>query len=160
MIKGERIKVKDQADQFDTIKTMRQVCKMSSKHPYFQNFVNRYNLTENDLPKLYKVLYNFLDFERDSKDAQVIKTASRTLTDRQGNCVDFSVLTGAFLINMGIPFSFRMVSFDGSENFSHIYTVLEDGTPFDLVIGKEFDEMPGIYGVEMPNSGKLDLKIN
>jgi len=160
MIEGQRISIKENADQFDTIRTMRKVCRLSANHPYFKQFVERYDLTQSDLPKLYNALYSFLDFERDPQETQVIRTAPRTLTDQLGNCVDFSVLTGAFLINMGIPFSFRMVTFDDSGNFSHIYTVLDDGTPFDLVIGKEFNEMKGGYGKEVANAGKLDLKIN
>lgn len=155
-----RTKILNRATQYDTIKAMRRSAHFSAKDPYFKAFVKENRLTKKDLPNLYRSLHSFLDFERDPTGTQVIKTAKRTLKDRTGNCVDYSVLLGAFLINMGIPFYFRMVTYSGPSKFSHIYVLLNDGTPIDLVMGKDGPRIPPIYGFEVPHNGAFDLKIN
>jgi len=150
--------IKESANQYDTIDAMRQVSYHSAKNPIFKKFIQENRLSPEDLPRLYKALYKLIDFQRDPVEIQTIRTGSRSLEDRTANCVDFSVLISCFLLNMGIPHVFRMVSFDG-DSFSHIYPVLANGEPFDLVLGKEFKEMPGEYGKEIPFKQKFDLPI-
>jgi hypothetical protein len=154
------IKLKNSANQFDTIKHMRRITHESAKDPLFIQLTNNRTVKNGDIKNLYNCLYRFLSFERDHPKRQFIKSAYRTLSDRNGNCVDYSVLIGAFLIRMGVPFYFRMISQDGSDNFSHVYVVLQDGTPFDLVLGKEFKEMQGRLGLQLPFYNKYDLKVN
>ena len=160
MRKPQLIKIKKRATQFDTIEHMRRVAHESAKDPLFIQLTNNKTVKHRDVENLYNSLYRFLHFERDNPKYQVIRSAYRTLKDGTGNCVDYSVLVGAFLIRMGIPFYFRMISMDGTPSYSHIYVVLQDGTPFDLVLGKEFQEMQGQLGVQLPFTNKYDLKVN
>lgn len=156
--KGEAL-VSSDGDQYDTITAMKNAAHFSAQAPLIKEFVRRNNLQKKDLSRLYNCLYKFLEFERDDGGTQTIRTAARTIRDKKGNCVDYSVLLGAFLINMGQPFSFRMVSFGEDENYAHIYPVLSDGTPIDLVLGKE-DDFPAKYGTQVPYSSAKDLTIN
>ena len=160
MRKPQYIKLRNAATQFDTIEQMRRITHESAKDPLFVKLANTRTVKNGDVRNLYNTLYRFLHFERDHPQKQVIRSAYRTLADRTGNCVDYSVLIGAFLIRMGIPFYFRMISQDSSRNYSHIYVVLADGTPFDLVRGKEFKEMQGQLGLQLPYYNKYDLKVN
>jgi len=155
--------VEDRADQFNTIERMSAVSRMSAPDPYFKKFIQKHKITKDakGLDRLYNALHDYLSFEADPVETQIIRTPQRTLLDKKGNCVDFSVLTSAFLKNLGIPHAMRMVSYSPEKNFSHIYVVIEDRekVPFDLVLGKESDHESG-FGIELDFNKKYDLPIN
>ena len=151
-------KLSEQADQFDTVEHMRRLAHETAQNTEFRRIANLYAVRQKNLPRIYQALHAFLRFERDKPEKQVIRTGTRTLKDRNGNCVDYSVLVAALCITMGLPCCFRMVSFNG-EPFSHIY-VMVNGKPFDLTLGKEWGDITGIYGREVPFQNKYDFKVN
>jgi len=170
MIKGGNFKVVKGGTQFDTLRVMDAVTRRSAQSPYFRSFINQNNVQRDDLGRLYNALHKYLAFaydedeNEDGEDIQDVKTAERTLFERVGNCVDYSVLLGAFLINMGVPFSFRIASYPDPElpddAYRHIYVILDDGRPMDLVLGKEFPDIKGHIGVELPYLLKYDHQVN
>ena len=71
---------------------------------------------------------------------------------------------------MNEPHVFRMVSTNKNKpnDYNHIYVVLADGTPLDLVIGQDQDgkeilkranERTNFLGTEVPYIKKKDVKI-
>lgn len=152
--------LKESANQFDTIGYMREIAKKSAQNPIYRDFIQRNQIQgEEDLDRLYRSLYKFIEFERDPDELQTIRTGTRTLRDKVANCVDFTVLVSCFLQNMGVPHVFRMVAYSPG-GYSHIYPVLGNGKAFDLVLGKEFQDVDPGYGKELPYLEKFDLPIN
>jgi hypothetical protein len=162
--------IKRNANQFDTIRTMKDVAYQSAKNPYFKYLIKKHNLKD-DIPSIKKVFdYAFFNtrFKKDLPKVQQIRSGIRSLRDKTANCVDYCILLSSFLLNLGVGHSFRMVSTRPNENFSHIYLVLEDGTPLDCVIGQNQDgkeqyksnnERKNFFGMEIPYYNKYDLKI-
>lgn len=147
------------ASFFDTIELMKKTAFEGAAHPFFKHFIVKHRLNRNNLSKLYFCLYNYLGFEADDPELQIVKFPHKVLKDKKGNCVDFAVLVSAFLLNMDIPHSIRMTAFENQGEFNHVYIILQDKTPFDLWLGKEVKELPAQYGAEVQYKDKFDLKM-
>jgi len=87
----------------------------------------------NDLPGLFSYVSRNITYVRDPDQEQQIRTAPRTLYDRRGNCLDYSILFAAVLSKCKIPFYFKMVSFRRPRQYEHIYIVAGNGLILDAV---------------------------
>lgn len=167
---NQRKLIKRNANQFDTIRTMKKVAFESAKNPYFKYLIKKYDLS-NDLPSIKKIFnYAFYNtrFKKDPLNVQQIRSGVRSLKDKKVNCVDYSILLSSFLINLGVKHSFRMVAVNPNENFSHIYVILKNNIPLDPVIGQAQDGSEvfksnkyrkNYFGKQIPFNKKFDLKI-
>jgi hypothetical protein len=167
--KGESKLIKRNANQFDTIRVMKQVALESAKNPYFKYLINKYKLS-NDKESIKRIFdYAFFNttFKKDLPAVQQIRTGTRALREGKANCVDYSILLSSFLLNLGVPHSFRMVATEKNENFSHIYVITKDLT-LDCVIGqdqeglekfKTFEQRKNYFNKEVPYFKKFDLKV-
>ena len=162
--------VKRNANQFDTIRTMKDVAIQSAKNPYFKYLIKKHNLKpdKESLKRIFDYAFFNTRFKKDLPNVQQIRSGIRALRDQRANCVDYCILLSSFLLNLGIEHSFRMVSTKPNENFSHIYVVLKDGTPLDCVIGQDQDgkevlksneQRKNYFNKEIPYFKKYDLKI-
>lgn len=138
---GRRRGIMNNGKQNDTIRIMKLVALESSKNPWIKSMVKKYNLNESkeSLKNLFNFAFYNTFFEPDEPKVQTVKSPISSLTERRANCVDYSVLLSAFLINMGVPHSFRMVSTDKKypNSYGHIYVVLDNGLVMDCVIGQD-----------------------
>ena len=79
---------------------------------------------------------DFVKYKIDPNGVQWVKTPARLFKDGKGDCKSYSILINSCLANMGIPHLFRFVSYDNSDEYSHVYPVaIIDGEecPLDVV---------------------------
>ena len=169
---GNEKKIKNRANQFDTIRVMKGVAYESALNPIFKNLINKYDLLRDPdrIKKIFDFCFYNTFYEKDDPRKQTVRSGIRSLTDKKANCVDYSVLLSSFLLNLNEPHFFRMVSTDENRpnDYNHIYVILGDGTPLDLVIGqdqngkeilKRAKERTNFFGIEVPFIKKKDVKI-
>lgn len=87
----------------------------------------------------FNLVYSLVLYEPDPDDRQILKAVHCTLDSGKGNCVDYSILLGAILLNLNIPYVFKVVSFSTPNAYDHIYIVLKDGSVLDPVLGQRQD---------------------
>lgn len=168
--KGQKKLIKRNANQFDTIRTMKAVAIESARNPYFNYLINKYNLKpdKESIKRIFDYAFFNTHFQKDSPTVQQIRTGTRSLREGKANCVDYSILLSSFLLNLGIPHSFRMVETEKNGNFSHIYVVTKSGLTLDCVIGQDQDgneqyktneQRKNYFDREVPYFKKFDLKV-
>ena len=137
------ITLKESGNQFDTIRYMATIAKQSAKHPFFEKYIRANNMTgtTSDLQKFFYDVFYKTYYKKDPAGRQQIRSGTRLLREKFGNCVDYSVLFSAFLLNLGVPHSFRMISTNKNtpDQYSHIYVVTEDGIILDAVLNQDQD---------------------
>lgn len=166
------ILLKRSGDQYDTIRYMSKVAKQNSKHPFYKNYIRKNNLTgtPEDLENIFNMVFYNTYYKKDPKGKQQIRTGTRFLRERIGNCVDYSTIFSSFLLNLGVPHSFRMISTEPGdpEQFSHIYLITDDGIVMDAVIGqdqngqeykKSLTQRTPFFNTEANYVNKYDLKV-
>jgi hypothetical protein len=167
---GKSKLIKKRANQYDTIRTMKNVAFESAKNPFFKNLINRHHLYNdpNRIKKIFDFAFENTFYEKDNPTNQTIRSGIRSLKDKKANCVDYCILLSSFFINLGIPHNFKMVATDPKNpaNYNHIFVTLADGTPLDCVIGQDQTGKEqykkirkNYYGVEVPYSKQYTLKI-
>lgn len=78
--------------------------------------------------QIWYFLKNNIKYQEDTPGQQLVKTPSALWNDRKGDCKSYSIFTASILRNLGIPYSYRFVSFSGTETPTHVYVVAHDGT--------------------------------
>jgi len=167
---------KQNGNQFDVIHYIEKDARTNSDNKTVRYLINKYNLT-NDLKSLKKIYRAIVKaspkFEQDSKYLQTIRNLDRLLKDRRGNCVDFTAVISSFLIALGVPHKYRMVSFSEPEDLNHIFIVatvggkdyiLDINTALHfrakaLKINREFPILQS-FGVTKPHKYKFDKIIH
>lgn len=85
------------------------------------------NLRYTNLEDLSKQLFDFLlyqiKYEEDELGAQLVKKPNALWHLRKGDCKSFSLFTGSVLKNLGIPYSYRFVSYNRPDIFTHVYVI-------------------------------------
>lgn len=75
--------------------------------------------------KIWAFVRNNIQYIEDSYTDQRIKSPSKTIYDKFGDCKSFSILIGSILYNLGIDFVFRFVSFNKKNpDSTHVYIYL------------------------------------
>jgi len=104
------------------------------------------NLQYSNLEDLCRQIFDFLlysiKYKEDELGSQAVKKPSALWHYKYGDCKSFSLFTGSILKNLGIPYSYRFVSFSKSEIFTHVY-VIAHGTGKNILIDavyKRFNE--------------------
>jgi hypothetical protein len=145
---------------------MMKVVKKATKDPYLKYIAEKLTTDPQKLKKIFRFAFHSAKYQPDDPDLQTIRTPKRTLRDGQANCVDYSVLTSSLLSILKIPHSFRVVSFDGTDNFSHIYTVTDNGYILDCVIGQDQlgnehlkTKRRGHFNKEVPYTNGKDFRV-
>ena len=159
-------------NNFKTLKLIDKVAREEAKHPFIIESIERLGLdgSKDSIEKIFNAIYKITRFFPDPDARQYIRTVNRQLKDRRANCVDYTVFLSAFLRALKVPHKIRMVQTDeGRPGFNHIYCVLMDGTPLDLVIGQSQDgsepaklqgnRRPARFGEEVPFIRKHDRLI-
>lgn len=99
-------------------------------------------------------VYDHIEYRRDIKGKEQIKSPQRTIFDGFGDCDDMQVLICSLLLNKKIPFKIRTTVYDEMVGVQHIY-------PFALVAGKEIlmDCVAQKFNYEVPYIKKYDYEL-
>lgn len=95
--------------------------------------------TAETLLNIHRFIRTFIKYKLDTEGTQKIKTASRTWYDKFGDCKSYSIFTASILQNLGIPFSYRFVSYSSSDQPTHVYVIVGN-TVIDCCLPKCGDE--------------------
>lgn len=153
-----------------TLKLIDKIARKEAKHPYIKKAVHRFRLdnSKESIERIFNSIYKTIKFFPDPTNTQYIRSVNRQLKDRRGNCVDYTLFLSAFLRALGAPHFIRMVQTEEhAPGFNHIYIVLDDGTPLDLVIGQDQNgnepnktkRNPPRFGEQVPFVKKYDKRI-
>lgn len=122
------------------------------------------------LCNIARYAYDHIYFQSDPPHRQLIRTPRRSLIDKRGNCVDYTVFICSVARALGMVCVVRIVRFPGEAQYTHVYPLV-NGVPVDVVpiqdqSGNEFrTRRPGIdaannIGVELPFSQHLDFLVD
>lgn len=100
----------------------------------------KFKINENILKDVFNKVYDLAYYMPDVNGKQQIKTVSRILSDKQANCVNYSILIGSILLNLKIDFYFKIVGFN--TEYEHIYIiainpVTKEKQILDCVLGQD-----------------------
>jgi hypothetical protein len=93
-------------------------------------------LKTDPLKFIYEQVYKKLLYKSDSQGFQDIKAIHCILKSGYANCVDYSVIFGALLLKLQIPFYYKIISISEPNEFEHIYIVTKSGVVLDACLGQ------------------------
>ena len=169
--KNAEIEVIKNGNQMATLSLVDKYAEREKNHPFIKKSIEKYNLngSTESLKKIFNAIFNIVIFFPDPSHVQYVRTVNRTLKDRRGNCVDYSVFFSAFLRALGVPHVIRIVEYpnQAQPGISHIYVQTLDGVNLDAVIGQDQNGNEankkfrrGFFNVEVqPIKQKIDKKI-
>lgn len=112
---------------------------------------------ENTAYNIFVWVTDNIRYKKDPDGEQWIKTPARIIYDGCGDCKSMTILICSVLSLLGVKNKFRFVSYDGTTNYSHVYTVaIIDGeeVPVDVVAWKQ----KGVeFGNEVKYTNKKDI---
>ena len=150
-LRGKQINIK-RANIRQIVRLIDQVAGISARDAKIKRLAERL--------KTPQMIFDFVNekvaYEADPDDLQIIRTADKTLRDKRGNCVDFSVLQSALLRAAGVGHFFRIAKYEPG-GWQHIYVKTKDGHALDPTIGKERGAAnAGKFGQELRALAKFD----
>ena len=96
-----------------------------------------------DARRIYNFLRSGIRYTKDPAGQQLIKTPSRLIADKKGDCKSYSLFAGSLLANMGYPVILRYASYDRNPVPSHVYVVTKDQYGNEIILDgvyKAFDQ--------------------
>lgn len=99
-------------------------------------------------------VYDHIEYRRDLKGKEQIKSPQRTIFDGFGDCDDMQVLACSLMLNKNIPFKIRTTVYDEATGVQHIY-------PYAIVGGREvlMDCVAQKFNYEVPYLEKYDYEL-
>jgi hypothetical protein len=138
------------------VATMLQVIDHWQHDPMVVALAQELNTGPDKYQRVFNFCFNNIYYEPNPDNHQRIRTPARTLADRQGSCVDYSVLIASLLLAMNEPVVVRLVSQDGA-TFGHVYCVTTTGVVLDPVLGQ--DQSGNEYATRAPGAvGSYNLE--
>lgn len=105
---------------------------------------------------ILQFILDYIGYKLDSPNHEQVRSPRRLVYDGHGDCDCFAVFIGACLLNLKIPFVFRIAKYTNkTSDWSHIYVVaFNGGTPITM------DPVANAHNVEVPYTEKKDFFIN
>lgn len=94
------------------------------------------------LQNIWNFVYTYIQYVPDSRVREQVRRPLRTLYDQQGDCDCYATLIASMLINLNIPYHFRIAAYSAGR-YQHVYVVVpHDGGYYvvDPVLDKCFAE--------------------
>lgn len=104
---------------------------------------------------IWHFIKTHIEYRVDPLGFQFIKLPSQTWSDRFGDCKSFSIFAGSILKNLGIPYSYRFVSFSPVNVPTHVYVVVP-GAFSEIIIDPVFHS----FNAQKPFTFKTDIDMN
>lgn len=73
---------------------------------------------------IYDFIFDHIQYELDPPGKETVRSLRRMIADRKGDCDCFASAIANLLLNLDIPFAFRIAAYQGSSDYSHIYIVV------------------------------------
>jgi len=159
------------ADQFKTLKHIDRIAELNKSNPIYTRWIDMFNLDKIQDPEhiIFLLAFYLAKFQPDNPNIQAIREPWRVAKDGLANCVDYTTFISGFLRHpkLRIPHVIKMVSFDNSNNYSHIYTQTND-TTLDPVVGQDQQGQERLkanlsrvpyYNVETPYKNKYTFNV-
>jgi hypothetical protein len=161
----------------NTINWIKKLTIQASHHPEIKQIAEEARQSDNVLKFVFDYSYDKILYVPNEGKKQQLRTVWNFLRTRKGNCAIYVELIGAVLLNLGIPFKFRVVNYitedpkTGAQiipkEMMHVYIVTKDGTVLDPVIGQRQDGTDtwtnrprnGQFNVELPYYKKIDYPM-
>jgi len=155
---------------YDVVNFMKKQIKISTVDPYIYYLAQKlkqYPKTQ-QLQKVYLLARYAARFKRDPEGHQQIRSAKALIEDKNGNCVDYSIMISSFLCLLKIPHSLRLISESEKSGFIHVFVVTKENIYLDAILGQPgsnteqwFEDLPeGHYNKQVPEYyDKLDIQI-
>lgn len=121
-----------------TIKFIKRLARKGAKSPIIQEVSEAIKFSDFPEKDVFGFVYDSVVFKPDPENDQQVRTVERSLSEGVGNCVDYTVLTSAILLSLGIPHKYKVVAFDRRSGYEHIY-VVTDRVIIDPVLGQKQD---------------------
>lgn len=80
----------------------------------------RYQTVKN----IYDFIFDHIQYELDPQGSETVRSIRRLIADKKGDCDCFASAIANLLLNLNIPFAFRIAAYKGSEDYSHIYIIV------------------------------------
>lgn len=126
----------------DTANLMREVAeRYKSDTATLAQRLNKDGLKET-LQNIWNFVYTYIQYVPDSRVREQVRRPLRTLYDQQGDCDCYATLIASMLINLNIPYHFRIAAYSAGR-YQHVYVVVpHDGGYYvvDPVLDKCFAE--------------------
>lgn len=81
---------------------------------------SRYETVKN----IYDFIFSHIQYELDPSGSETVRSLRRLIADKKGDCDCFASGIANLLLNLNIPFAFRVAAYNGSSDYSHIYIVV------------------------------------
>ncbi|MFA5299165.1 MAG: hypothetical protein WC389_13235, partial [Lutibacter sp.] len=104
--------------------------------------------------KLHAFVRANISYVEDPLGEQFIKTPAATWKDKFADCKGYSIFLGSCLKSIGIPYSYRFVSFKQVPRYTHVY-VITHGLNGNYIIDCCLPE----FNTEKPYTYKKDYKM-
>ncbi|WP_338769886.1 transglutaminase-like domain-containing protein [Bernardetia sp. ABR2-2B] len=120
---------------------------------------------------IFHFVYDHIQYEKDRRGIEEIRTPARMWADKKGDCDCFSVFIGALLYSLKIPFAFRITKY--SSDWQHVYIIVyNDDAPNrkelklfkDEITGEEYEKVvrtnkPKRYNIIDPVTDDDDYEV-
>jgi len=132
----------------DTARAMSAVACLGSRDSVIVELANdlRSNRILTTLQKIFTFVVDNVHYTLDPAEVELVKTPTRTLLDKTGDCDDFSTLIAALVRACEIPVQFAVVRTPGHSFFNHVFPeastddgatwIALDGTLDNPAVGK------------------------
>ena len=85
---------------------------------------------EETLRNNWNFIFRHIQYQKDPDGSETVRSLRRLVYDGRGDCDCFTNALGNILLNQGIPFKMRVVGYNGSPDFSHIYIIVPNGKSY------------------------------
>lgn len=157
-IEGKTLFLSKRTTLANTMKWLKKIAFQSSHHPQIIQIAERLSKQKDPVKAVFDYAYDNVLYQADPDNIQRLRYAHRTLSDKAGNCTDYSILISALLQAMNIPHKFRIAMFEPGIGFEHIYVITNDGKVLDPVIGQAQDGTD--TWVNRPGKGSFDTELS
>lgn len=158
--------VKEDGNVPDIIRTIKELTIEAAKHPEIKQVAADALKSGNVLKYVFDYSYDRILYVPNEANKQQLRTVWNFLRTGNGNCAIYVIMIGAVLLNLNIPYKYRVTNYPKLEKgkfifpveMQHVYIVTLDGTVLDPVIGQRQDGTDTRFN--RPQQGKFNTELN
>lgn len=141
----------------ETVSWIKKAAIAGSTYPDVVRIANMVRASSDPLKTLFDQAYDTIVYYPDKIGKQYLRTFWNIFRTHQGNCVTYTELISAVLINLGLDHYYEVISYDLPNVYNHIY-VKVNNTILDPVIGQKQDGTDTRFN--RPAQGQFNTETN
>lgn len=158
--KNENVKSNNADPEQDTVPMMMRYVRRQQWQGKKLAQALRGSTREQTVRNIYNFIFKHIQYELDPTGSEQVRSLRRLVADRKGDCDCFSNAIANLLLNLDIPFAFRIARYKASNDWSHIYIVVPKSGS-SLANGYyTIDPVVHRFNYETPFSDKKDFAMN